>query len=131
MIMAGLETLAAASFADDAHVHFNLLNFEAFKPELTASDGGGGGGDSAATSPRSAAGSSSHLVDDSLNTPISHLLDGPIFFGPSVILPPPVLTAGKLLVTSPLYVTHVPALFIAAESISRSTLLPSNFGTQL
>ena len=81
--------LSAASFAD-AQSHFTLLNFDAFKSELPAGDDDDPA-DCMDASPLSGSGganTSLHLMDDSLNTPISNLMDAPIFFGPSVVFPP-------------------------------------------
>ena len=77
MIMDGLETLSAASFAE-AHASFHLLSFDAFKSELAGRDGGADACDRRV-----------QRMDDSLNTPISSFMDLPVFFsGPSVVSPP-------------------------------------------
>lgn len=95
MIMDGLETM---SFGDVSGVQFqHLLNFETFKAEL---GGGSAGEDSPLPISSSTAGSNRLIrstgtdnntsnVNDSLNTPLASFMDLPIFFGPSVILPPP------------------------------------------
>ena len=73
MIMDGLESMSAMSFAE-AHSHFqHLLNFDAFKAELPA------GIQLQPHNPQS-----DIIMEESLNTPISSFMDLPVFFsGPT------------------------------------------------
>lgn len=93
MIMDSLEPIAFG----EPHFH-HLLNFDTFKAEA--------GGDEAAFLAAGRAGhvppalvvraaDSSMNVSDSLNTPISTFMELPMFFGSSVVLPPPSVLAGK------------------------------------
>ena len=79
MIMDGLESMSAMSFAE-AHTHFqHLLNFDAFKTELP------GGIQQQVQDPESGIPPDT-IIDDSLNTPISSFMDLPVFFsGPTPI----------------------------------------------
>ena len=114
MIMDSLEPIAFG----EPNVHFHhLLNFDTFKTDVTGDEAPVA---SFATRPGPVppalvvrASEAAANVSDSLNTPISTFMELPIFFGTSVLPPPPSMLAGK---TSAVYITFVQCLQRNARS---------------
>lgn len=96
MIMDSLEPIAFG----EPNVNFHhLLNFDSFKAEMAGDDVSGSAftGRPGPVPPALVvrAADSSASVSDSLNTPISTFMELPMFFGSSIVLPPPSMLNGK------------------------------------